>query len=780
MTSLFVVLCGLRGPDVSAIVLNWDGSSNGLWSQTANWVELDSPDGDDLLVFSGVLSTGTTNDLAVDTVIEGIELTNMADGESFSFIGSRVQLTGDIETTAVVTSGTDLIEDTFGLDIVLASSGVGFNTGLGHNVYFTGEISGSQALEINNGSNDRDDGQVTLAGINTYTGGTTLMGGTLVVSNDAALGTGALTIEDRSDTNPVLIIGQAGLNLANSIVFENQGSRKVILFDIDDANTNSAELSGDIVLNETNSNQSRIAVGSGETLTLSGVISGAGGFSLRRDSTGGTLVITGNNTFSGGFRIEEGTVYVANNNALGTGLVTIQDRGVNPVVAFADGIVFSNDFEVANQGGAKTLAVSESGSAEVTLNGSINITETRERFFDVSVDVDDTLILNGLISGVGTAGIEKTGAGTLILSNNANDFVGNLYINRGTAEVETIGDIGVAGATGAGSLIVLGVNNNDGVLNYVGSGAVTNRQFSVGLRNGGNNRSGGGSILSNGTGALVFTNSAFNVEDPASAGQVAERTLTLGGDFMGGANEIQGAIIDNRAQANGFVDESVSLVKTGAGVWVLSGTNLYTGTTDVQAGTLFVNGDSSGASGAVTVDAGATLGGSGMVGGALQVSGNLAPGTSTLAAFTAPSAGFVDGSAYQVNFDSSAPVGAGADLLVLTGDLSLSGSVSLELTDLATSVGALALGTVYTLINYDGAWNGGTFEVAGLSIADGGRFNDGVNEWELNYDDVSGGLNFAGSQIAGSYVTVRAVPELRSYALLLGLFALGLSARRRR
>jgi autotransporter-associated beta strand protein len=77
----------------------------------------------------------------------------------------------------------------------------------------------------------------------------------------------------------------------------------------------------------------------------------------------------------------------------------------------------------------------------------------------------------------------------------------------------------------------------------------------------------------------------------------------------------------------GAVTGSFGITKTGAGALTLSGTNGYSGTTTVSAGTLLVNGDSSTATGAVSVASGATLGGNGTIGGATSISGTHAPGS---------------------------------------------------------------------------------------------------------------------------------------------------------
>ena len=89
---------------------------------------------------------------------------------------------------------------------------------------------------------------------------------------------------------------------------------------------------------------------------------------------------------------------------------------------------------------------------------------------------------------------------------------------------------------------------------------------------------------------------------------------------VGSANtdETFRGIINNWSASGSGHTGTVSIVKTGTGLWRLTGSNDYKGTTVINDGTLIVNGKHSGA-GAVTVKEGAVLGGKGTLTGAVTI-----------------------------------------------------------------------------------------------------------------------------------------------------------------
>jgi hypothetical protein len=114
------------------------------------------------------------------------------------------------------------------------------------------------------------------------------------------------------------------------------------------------------------------------------------------------------------------------------------------------------------------------------------------------------------------------------------------------------------------------------------------------------------------------------------------------------------------------------------------------------------------------------------------------------------------------------PLSVAADLLRVNGNVTISGTVSLDLVDLAASPAPFPAGTTLSLVSYSGSWNGGLFSVGGTAVADGGSLAIGTQIWTIDYDAVSGGMNFSADYLPGGrFVNLTAVPEPATLGLLL-------------
>ena len=169
--------------------------------------------------------------------------------------------------------------------------------------------------------------------------------------------------------------------------------------------------------------------------------------------------------------------------------------------------------------------------------------------------------------------------------------------------------------------------------------------------------SGTGGVTQLGSGTTILTaDNTYTGGTTISAG-----TLQLGaGGATGGivGNVVNnGGLVFNRGNGyafGGVISGTGSVTQQGAGTTVLSGNN-YTGATTVSAGGLYVNGDQTAATGATTVN-NATLGGKGVIGGDVTLTGNtLSPGDNSPAPGTLTIKGNLAlGSGTALNYSSTA------------------------------------------------------------------------------------------------------------------------------
>jgi len=348
--------------------------------------------------------------------------------------------------------------------------------------------------------------------------------------------------------------------------------------------------------------------------------------------------------------------------------------------------------------------------------------------------------ISGNISETGGAkSISVAGGGDLTLTGN-NTFSGNVSIPWARLFVNSLANSGTASAIGTGSGISLSSGGSGAALIYEGTlagGHSTNRTITM------EGTTGSATINANGAGPVTF-NGILAVNNSANS-----KTLTLGGTSTA-ANTFASDISTGAG--------NVTVTKSGAGTWVLSGSNTYGGTTAINAGTLLINGDNSGAAGAVSVSSGATLGGNGTVGGATSlVSGALlSPGTSpgTLA------------------FSSN---------LTLAGGVGVAGTTAIfEGGDLVTVAGTLTLTTDWNLTLTTGFQDGGTVTLFTYATAGGTR--------DLTPDFDITGLGFTPSSslfltnVSNSIVLngISVVPEPSTWALLAVSLTTMMVLRRRR
>jgi T5SS/PEP-CTERM-associated repeat protein/autotransporter-associated beta strand protein len=290
---------------------------------------------------------------------------------------------------------------------------------------------------------------------------------------------------------------------------------------------------------------------------------------------------------------------------------------------------------------------------------------------------------------------------------------------------------------------------------------------------------------SDGAGGVVIVGGTLSRGTQGTINLAAGGTLQIGTGSASGvlATDLvnHGQVVFNRSGSTTLartISGSGAVRLTGSGTFTVSGTSDYTGPTAIDAATVLVAGGLGMTD--VTVNAGGRLGGSGTIDGSVTVTaaGVLAPGASIESLGTG-AVTLLDGATFAAEWDSSAPLSSGADLLRVAGDLTLVGSVGLSLEDLAASPARLDEGTTFSLIAYSGSWNGGRFSLDGRDLEDGMLFWADHQPWTIHYDASIGGLNVGGESLAGgSFVNLVAVPEPSTMGLL-AAGALGIWAWRR-
>lgn len=463
-----------------------------------------------------------------------------------------------------------------------------FDTG-GQSVTFTNALSSSGGTLAKNGA-----GTLTLGGAIGYSGATRVNVGKLVLQG-AKTGAGNIVVADSAAlginaAGPVVTPATLTLGTATGATLEFNGVNSAATAPLA-ATTLSA--TGTLLINV---NSGTFTVGqsyplltwtSGAAPTVAlGVLNGfAGTLSISGNTL--RLNITGTAYRWTGLNSDVWNTSVANN-------------------WFQNGIaaIFAN--------GGPVLFDDSSTRTTVNISGSVQPT---------SVTVDT--ILNSYTinssSGNGIGGsstLTKSGSSTATLSGGGNTYTGATTVSGGTLVVGSLGNGGAASDIGASSSAASSLVLNGGTLQYAGGAAASDRLFTV--------TTSGGSIDASGSGAL-------NLSNTGSIGYVGNgpRNITLTGASTE-TNTLAAKVSDNGGVT--------TVTKNGAGSWVVTGANNYSGVTTISAGTLQVGAGDSGAIGSGNVVDNGTLRfnrtGSLTVSGAVSGSGrviNDGAGTVTLA-----------------------------------------------------------------------------------------------------------------------------------------------------
>lgn len=624
-------------------------------SRTLGILNVGDPDGSDSYTFTATAGAGTT--LTFDNNDAPAQI-NLASGGGPVSIGTSALAT-ILNDTIVVTQNSSGA-------LVLASSvsgGEGADTKIiEHGGFGAGGIMVSAVVA--DGSTGRvgirqnnPNGVLMLSNASTFTGGTVVDAGTLLLGNNNRLAdSGAVTV--------------------NGGTFDLGGFSDTVGI---------VTVAGGIVTNG-------ILTGSGYAVSGGSINARLAGTGVALTKTGaGTTVLSGSNTYTGGTFINGGVLSVSDRSGFAMRTLTF-DGGTLEVTAPFSAAMTSVNATTLNQGGG-TLRIAEgvtqswgtatiSGEGALTKEGagvlvmSANSTHTGGIFLNegtISIDsparlstTNGALVFNGgalrstatvsyakavtvgdsggtfeaapgttntwsgPISGPGE--LTKTGDGVLVLGNTNNAFVGGIKIRGGAVSVASdarLGDpdgpVGFDGGqlriTGGSSTVrQAALHEGGGTLDVAGDITMT----------WGGAIHGPGKLTKLGAGslALIAGNSFAGGLDLVEGAVVANSDAGLG--HPGGPVAFNGGVLRTTGNLSAFRATAVShagavfdveggttniwtapiagngqVTKTGDGLLVLAGTNTCTGPTVVQNGTLHITGS---VAGNVQVQPGASLG----------------------------------------------------------------------------------------------------------------------------------------------------------------------------
>ncbi|EAY1947997.1 fibronectin-binding autotransporter adhesin ShdA [Salmonella enterica] len=378
-------------------------------------------------------------------------------------------------------------------------------------------------------------GELTLSGGNDYSGGTTIIGGTLTADHADSLGSGDI------DNSGVLQVGEGELKntLFGSGSLVKTGTGELTLNGDNDYSGGTTITGGTLIAASVNAlgsgdidNSGVLQVGEGE---LKNTLFGSG--SLVKTGTG-ELTLSGDNTYSGGTTISGGTLIAANVNALGSG--DIDNSGT--LILDANGA-----FELANvtthSGATTALAAGSTLDA-----GQFTQEDGSTLSIDLGAATDDAVITADSVALGGTLNV--TGIGSVT--------------DSWTPEAYTYTLIGSDSAitTDFDDLTVAGMNREDvdflTIDGKVDEADNTHYDLTASL-----------SWYADRDNATTDAHGTFTLSDPDGGFNVAA-TLTDVDDTLDPGSRWDGK----------------SLTKEGAGTLILSGDNDYSGGTTINEGTL--------------------------------------------------------------------------------------------------------------------------------------------------------------------------------------------------
>ena len=492
---------------------------------------------------------------------------------------------------------------------------------------------------------------LTLTGINSYAGGTTLTEGTLFAANNSALGTGPLALG--STSSPTISSDASGASAARTFANDVSVNGNVTF---GDGSNNGAMLFASSA-NLGNAGETRTFTVNAKT-TFSGEVSGGAGLTK---AGSGVLTLSGSNSYSGGTTFASGMLSAGSNGSFGTGAMTFAGGAIGSADStprsFANSMVFLGDLTIGNyidsMGALTFTSQVDLGNTDRRLTTKSDATFTGAiANGSITKDGLGALVLSGSNSyGGGTTLLEGTllagsdqafGSGMMSLNggiigsasgqrsfSNAVSvvgeavqfgdsehlasllFTGSTALAAGQKTFNTVADTtftGILAGSGA-SLIKTG----DGILTLTNANTYDGgTTLAVGTLLAGSDQAFGsgmmnlnGGVIGSASGQRSFSNALSMIGGPVQFGDTEHLASLL---FTGSTTLAAGQKTFNTVADTTFTGilagSGASLIKTGDGILTLTNANTYDGGTQIQDGAIRIANDAALGRGAITFSGG--------------------------------------------------------------------------------------------------------------------------------------------------------------------------------
>jgi fibronectin-binding autotransporter adhesin len=529
------------GPHVARAADVTFESIGGDWSNTENWSGGSLPTASDIAIFSADNGNATIY-LEGNRGVSGLRFTNTGTTDLFGSAGTEgtgfilslgsggivISPTAGVVAIGGSTGTSPAAPQRIGLALTADQTWTNNNTASSSDTvtFFRGQgnptpgsnldlgthtltMAGAGVTELRGGSIGsgrivkQGTGTLLLGNDKTFTGGVQLDVGALGIINGATpLGTGTLTINGGT-----IFPSAATRTLANAMVWGGDFQMRHPSLSLDSSLGHSLSITGDVLLTGnrtvTVNNGTSSVSGAPNFLAVGTIGDGGSGYSLSKAGPG-TLVLLGDNTYTGGTTVSAGTLQLGNGGATGSvpGDIAINGSSTRLVIDRNSGLVYggviSGDGSIVKNGiggltltGANTYTgtltvnagalgidsvaslpgwdtagrYSIGASAAITFGGGVTEAQISTIFATGNVDPAagtgfDTTGGNQTFSGnlataFGTRNIAKTGPNTLILdgqsTNNTTFSIAGGLVQAGSAQTGS-----TSGPLGLGSIVFAG------------------------------------------------------------------------------------------------------------------------------------------------------------------------------------------------------------------------------------------------------------------------------------------------------------------------------------